>query len=285
MNEADIEAEIQRISSRRVMGWEVQPGSKFSLAGTQGKFTLVKYGKGWYRPYVGLASTHIIKPSIRTLEGSASVECACMDIASLCGVETPWHGMITAGSQDAYIVERFDRRMREDGFADRLRTEDMTQALALSRDEKYDVECGDVVALLMRTDPSGELAYQWFKQVAFNAFIGNGDAHSKNYSLVLDKGDVRLSPIYDVVNTVMWRQFGEGLAMPVNGKYYASELTPSDWAAEANAAGLDGNKVAEAACDISRGILMHLDEAVAMLSPSLRDAMRDSVFKSNKGMQ
>ena len=128
MNEADIEAEIQRISSRRVMGWEVQPGSKFSLAGTQGKFTLVKYGKGWYRPYVGLA-------------------------------------------------------------------------------------------------------------------------------------------------------------MPVNGKYYASELTPSDWAAEANAAGLDGNKVAEAACDISRGILMHLDEAVAMLSPSLRDAMRDSVLKANEGMQ
>lgn len=284
LSEADLEAEIARVAGRRVTGWETEPEAKFSLAGTQGKFTLVRYGGRWFRPDINLASTHIVKPDMRGLPGSARVEDATMTLAGLCGVAVPPHGIMTAGKKEAYIVERFDRAIQPDGFARRIRTEDMTQALALTSDEKYDVECADVIGVLRKEGGDDELAYQWLRQVAFNAFAGNCDAHGKNYSVVLGDGGISLSPVYDSVNTLMWGAFDSGLAMWVNGKCFAWELSKADWKAEADAAGLDGFRVADEAAAVSESILDNARRAAADLPPELSGPFLGSIEKANKGM-
>lgn len=288
MSDSDIEAEIASRENRVLTGYEVERNAKFSLAGTQGKFTMVRFGGSWYRPNVGLASTHIVKPDIRGLKESSLVECATMDLAESAGVEVPAHGMIEAGDRSAYIVSRFDRTIGEDGLARRIRTEDLTQALALSCNEKYDVELSDAAALLRATDPSDELAYAWFSQVAFNVLSGNCDAHGKNYSLVFSPEGISLSPIYDAVNTLMWDTFDQGIAMPVNEKYYSWEISPDDWAFAAESSGLDGDRVRESAQAVSDRIMGHVEQAALRLADcggSLAERFMSSVVRANAGME
>jgi serine/threonine-protein kinase HipA len=42
------------------------------------------------------------------------------------------------------------------------------------------------------------------KVVTFNVLIGNGDAHSKNYSILIgESGEVTLAPVYDAAPTLL----------------------------------------------------------------------------------
>jgi serine/threonine-protein kinase HipA len=44
-----------------------------------------------------------------------------------------------------------------------------------------------------------------FKMLVHSCMVGNGDAHLKNYAMLYDKlDDMRLSPLYDVVNTQIY---------------------------------------------------------------------------------
>ena len=51
--------------------------------------------------------------------------------------------------------------------------------------------------------------------------IGNADAHSKNYSLLLEGDETpRLAPLYDLLSTrVYGRRFGRKMAMKYGGEY------------------------------------------------------------------
>lgn len=284
MTTEDIEAAIRRIAIEPRSDFELDKGSKFSLAGTQGKFTMVRYGNGWYRPNVGLASTHIVKPGSRRFPDSSYIECATMTLASLCGLPTPNHGLIEAGDLDAYIVERFDRRLRGDGLADRLRVEDMTQALAVSRTDKYDVGSQDVCAALLSADPTGELAYQWFDQFIFNALSGNCDAHGKNYSIVFNESGVALSPVYDCVCTLVWESLDPYLAMSVDGKWLARELSPDDWGREAELCGLDGGRIADRSIELSQRIVGFAEEACRGLGDDVRSKIASAIAQANERM-
>lgn len=42
---------------------------------------------------------------------------------------------------------------------------------------------------------------RFFELVVFNYIYANGDAHLKNFSLILDGQDYRLAPAYDLLNT------------------------------------------------------------------------------------
>ena len=284
MSQEDIEAEIRRVSINPAFAWDIDRKTRFSLAGTQGKFTMVRLLGQWYRPSAALPSTHIVKPDARGLKCSSRIESCTMTLAQLCGIDVPRHGVIAAGGQEAYIVERFDREVSDDRLPRRLHIEDMTQALGVSRLEKYDVEAGDMANLLRCVDPTGELAYRWFEQFAFNVHVGNCDAHAKNYSLVLEGEAVRLSPAYDILNTLVWEQFDRSLAMTVNGKYYAREVGLDDWRSEADAAELDGDHVARRAAEISAAILDNVERAYDGLAPDLRAKALQTVRESNASM-
>ena len=53
--------------------------------------------------------------------------------------------------------------------------------------------------------PPEDLA-RFFEQVAFSVMVRNGDAHLKNFGVLYDsRGAIRLSPMFDVVTTAIYR--------------------------------------------------------------------------------
>ena len=280
----DIEAEVHRISTTNANPWDIELKGRYSLAGTQGKFTMARYGDHWFKPSGAVPSTHIVKPDIKGLPYSSLVENASMGIVDAAGIPVPHHGILTAGSSRAFIVERFDRLIQSSGLAKRLHIEDMTQSLGVSRDEKYDVEAADICRVLNAVDPTGELAYSWFEQFALNCSVGNCDAHAKNYSVIIEPGHVALSPMYDVVSTMTWDQFDKALAMTINEKWYPWEIAPTDWKVEAENAGLDGWRVADRAIEISMLVREASQEVFEQLPTHLRGSVIQAIEHSNEAM-
>jgi serine/threonine-protein kinase HipA len=69
----------------------------------------------------------------------------------------------------------------------------------------------------------GESILRFLDALLFNLLIGNADAHSKNYSLLLE-GTVnrapRLAPLYDLLSTRAYgRRFGRKRGMKYGGEY------------------------------------------------------------------
>jgi serine/threonine-protein kinase HipA len=107
--------------------------------------------------------------------------------------------------EPAYLVRRFD--VRADG-SKRLQ-EDLAQVAERSAEThgpnyKYDFsyeEIGELIRAHVAAYPVDLERY--FTLVAFNYLVHNGDAHVKNFSLVMsdDGKEHRLSPAYDLLNT------------------------------------------------------------------------------------
>lgn len=58
-----------------------------------------------------------------------------------------------------------------------------------------------------------------FRLTIFNFLVGNEDMHLKNFSLILRKGKVELSPAYDLINTtIALSNVTEEIALPLRGK-------------------------------------------------------------------
>jgi serine/threonine-protein kinase HipA len=58
-----------------------------------------------------------------------------------------------------------------------------------------------------------------FKLVIFNYLTGNEDSHLKNFSIITDDNQIRLSPCYDLVNsTIVLKEQDEEIALPLKGK-------------------------------------------------------------------
>lgn len=285
----DILVRIDEIEHRSKDVWWPEDGARarFSLAGSQGKFTLSRFCSDWYWPSASLPSTHIFKPEMRSARGSVDVECASMSLAGDCGLVVPAHWVFEAEGRKSYVVERFDRSLGDDGVAVRLRVEDLAQALGADPKDKYDVELSEVIALLVETDPSKELCYQWLAQVMFNASACNCDAHAKNYGVMLDGPRVRLTPMYDVVVTEAWGKFDPGLAMPLHeeGIYFAEWLRPSDWESFARRCSLDAGRVSQMARTVAGLVLEHAAERLRHLPAQLRDRAIRSIESANRRIE
>jgi serine/threonine-protein kinase HipA len=104
----------------------------------------------------------------------------------------------------ALLVERFDR----DG-SERLRLEDFAQVLGKPRgrefDGKYDSSYEEAAQVVERFSARARIDLdRYFRLVVFNLVIGNADAHLKNFSLLERPEGLRLSPAYDLVNTLVY---------------------------------------------------------------------------------
>jgi len=84
--------------------------------------------------------------------------------------------------------------MRQGGA--RLPAEDINQVIGQPTAKKYRVSAPAVVRLLRE---HGVDAMTFVRQLAFNVYIGNADAHAKNYALLLSASRVTLAPIFDTV--------------------------------------------------------------------------------------
>ena len=119
----------------------------------------------------------------------------------------------------ALLVERFDRTPQ----GDKLRMEDFTQVLARPRGNnfmgKYQGSYEDIAEGIATHSarPRIDLA-RLFSALVFNLLIGNADAHLKNWSLLERPEGLRLSPQYDLLNTLLYGgAYGTRTALAIGG--------------------------------------------------------------------
>lgn len=117
------------------------------------------------------------------------------------------------------VVTRFDRTKR----GEKLRLEDFAQILARPRagDAKYDADHEAIGAAIQTHSarPAQDLL-AFLKLTVTNVLLGNCDAHLKNFSLLETPAGLRLSPAYDVVNTLMYREYGTRFALRIDGAHH-----------------------------------------------------------------
>lgn len=257
---------------------------RFSLGGMQGKFSLTNVQGQWYWPDASLPSTHIVKPSPRSLADAGEIEHAVMRLAGLCGLPAPRSGMLDVMGRRAYMVERFDREVR-DGAIHRLRQEDFLQAMGLPADRKYEVGVDACLDMLHRVDGTDALSYEWLERYAFSIFTANSDAHAKNYSLMADGDGYRLAPVYDAIATRYWSQFAPDYAMPMDADDPLVEhVTPWQWENLARRHGLDPDRVVSTALDMSARVIDRAPELSDCLDAREFDKLMACLQTANASM-
>ena len=174
-------------------------GASISGAQRKGLFNFNK--KGELTPTYHNAQ-YIIKPQSDIYKYLPENEHVTMAIAKAFGFDLPpftiFHsekiGMV-------FAIKRFD--ILSEGI--HLRLEDTGQVLEIPSDEKYKSSYEQLANAINKFSdaPVADL-YEMWKRLVFCFFIGNGDMHLKNWSLIeleSKKGIFRLSPCYDFLNT------------------------------------------------------------------------------------
>jgi serine/threonine-protein kinase HipA len=157
------------------------PKSSFELTDTKGQY--------------------IIKPQSDTFRNLPENEDVTMRMAAICGIETPWHGLIWCKDGSlSYVIRRFDRI----GNSKKLAVEDFAQLSGGNRDSKYDFTTEKMIKLIEThcTFPEIEKV-KFFRLILFCFLTGNEDMHLKNFSLITRDQKVAFSPGYDLLNTTL----------------------------------------------------------------------------------
>lgn len=196
-------------------------GIRLSLAGSQNKMAVGYENGKVFLIKNGSPTTHILKPVMEraTVDHSVQNEFFCMKLAKRCGLSAPEVHIVQVGDISCFVVDRYDR-IKVDGIITRLHQEDFCQALGIPPSRKYEIEGGpsvkDGIALLKKHSalPVADID-AFLKTVEFNYLIGNADAHGKNFSILYGKNGIRLSPVYDVMDTDIYPQVSKKMAMKI----------------------------------------------------------------------
>jgi serine/threonine-protein kinase HipA len=156
----------------------------------------------------------IAVPSLIVKAGSpayphiAANEFLCLKAARAAGIEVPTFDLSDDGQ--LLVLDRFD--IRPEG--DRLGFEDIAALMGRSvrdtlSDRKYTGSYEQVAEVLKAINVGADDLARFFAQVAFTVMVRNGDGHLKNFGVLYEEGPqgmrVRLSPMYDVLTTSIYR--------------------------------------------------------------------------------
>lgn len=215
-------------------------GGKTSLAGVQDKLVLARIGERWHRVLDGYPSTHILKPLDADSPTGIYDEEFGARLARGLGLASHTTTIQTFAGEPALVVERYDRDPEAPDR--RVHQEDLSQALGLRGDQKYQRHGGRAtlarLARVVRAHAGTPGLVGLLRHVTLAVALGNLDLHTKNLSLLhpLD-GPITLAPAYDVVPMAHRPNDGE-LALAVNETYRHAAVTASDVIAEGAAWGL-----------------------------------------------
>jgi serine/threonine-protein kinase HipA len=244
-------------------------GIRLSLSGSQDKLPVL-----WMDDRVGITrghppSTHIVKVPLSSVDDMVANEAYCMSLAAAAGLTAARARPIAAGGQEGLLVYRYDRTAVDgEGTIHRIHQEDFCQALGYYPEEKYQAHGGPGVAqcaALIRTHSAapGADVLSFLDALVFNLLIGNADAHSKNYSLILEGDESpRLAPLYDLLSTrVYGRRFNRKMAMKYGGEYRPERIRGRHLDRLADDLGLPG-----------RGLRRRVGELLERVETSVEDA-------------
>lgn len=198
--------------ARAPLGMDMEDEFRISVAGAQEKTALLLKDGRWMRPVGTTPTTHLLKPQlgeIPTASGiidmNASVdnEHYCLRLLKHFGLEVAHTWIETFGERRVLVVERFDRRWRQNDIL-RLPQEDCCQALGIPPTLKYQNQGGpsavDILRLLQGADQPLEDQSDFLKALILFWLIGAADGHGKNFSIFLRPGGrYGMTPLYDIL--------------------------------------------------------------------------------------
>jgi serine/threonine-protein kinase HipA len=194
-----------------------------TLSGVQKKLLAWHDGEG-FRPCLEAdeLATHIAKfnrEDLRTLVQNENLSLQlAREVLGVGRVTAAKVGTLRGIDGIALLVERFDREGER-----RFRLEDFAQILNKPRgrqfDGKYHSSYEEAATAITRYSARAviDLAL-YFELVVFNLVIGNADAHLKNFSLLERPEGLRLSPAYDLVNTLVYPGYERQTALAIGGR-------------------------------------------------------------------
>jgi len=266
-------AERLRTLRRDPSAWHLAGTGQFSLAGAQAKTALhldLSTGE-WGDPSGAVPTTHILKPAIAGFDDHDLNEHLCLRAARIAGLRAATSRITSFGEERAIVVERYDRFPFGDGRVGRIHQEDMCQALGLPPSAKYQSEGGpspeQIITLVRRVigPPVAGLEVERFVDaLALNWLIAGTDAHAKNYSILLVRGQTRLAPLYDVASSLPYDDMylpRLRLAMRIASEYRVEAITGRHWRAFAEQNGLDPDRT-----------VARIDELARRLPEAFREA-------------
>jgi serine/threonine-protein kinase HipA len=188
---------------------------KFSLAGVQLKFTANPDGDRMTLPGSADTGRCIIKVASDRYAGLPEAEHGAMALARMIGVHTAQSRLVPrnaivgvpeellAHGENVLVVDRFDRGTQ----GERIHIEDAGQIIGATGERKYTMANTETVINMVSRFSSDRRAdiIEAVRRVVADVLLGNGDNHLKNWSFRFPTpGEVRLSPAYDIVPTVLF---------------------------------------------------------------------------------
>lgn len=204
--------EEQPPSSRRLGDGVI----RFSLAGVQLKFSMLREGDRLTYPASGQGGKWIVKLPSPSFPALPENEHATMTWAERAGIRVAQHELIPLDrieglpsqmveglSGSAFVTRRYDRLETDR----RVHQEDFAQVLDVypDRNRKYEATNYETVSNLVYRLSGAQGLHEMLRRLAFMVLSGNGDAHLKNWSLIYpDHINAELSPAYDLVATIQY---------------------------------------------------------------------------------
>lgn len=186
---------------------------RFSLAGVQLKFSMLRRDRGMTLPVGGRGGDWIVKLPDNRYDRVPENEYSMMTWARAAGITVPEIALVQVPDIEglpegivlresiAFAIRRFDRPSP----GHRVHMEDMAQVLGLYSDEKYKKYNYETVAKIILNVAGLKALHEFLRRLVFIIAIGNGDAHHKNWSLLYPDGiHATLSPAYDLVSTLQY---------------------------------------------------------------------------------
>ena len=226
--------------------------SKTLLSGTQEKIGLVYDGqerkflipkRGSYAP-----TTHILKVPRNTSSSIAAAEFNLLKLARKLGLKVVNSELMNIGGIDVLLVQRFDRRMDNDGCVRRIHQEDIAQACGLPSPLKYErYGLGDrkftadkFREVLAQTYTAEAYLKEVFLLTVFNLAVGNTDYHAKNHALIYGQNVApELAPAYDLVPTDFASGVTPELAFKIGRASQFEDIRRTDWLSLAGSLGFN----------------------------------------------
>lgn len=183
---------------------------RISVSGVQEKFPAIVKNGEIRIAQDGERSTHILKPAPwdKTLQNRKLIpanEHLTMQIASqIYNIKTAANALcFTPKGKPVYITKRFDilhdgTKLLMEDFASVIGKNELVSGLNFKYNSNY-----ESVAKAIKSHVAAWMVdmERFFELVVFNYIYANGDAHLKNFSLILNAQDYRLAPAYDLINT------------------------------------------------------------------------------------
>ena len=121
-----------------------------------------------------------------------------IDLVDIASIENIPEGIDKIGDK-AFVIKRFDRL--DDGTS--VHIEDFAQIYGVYAEDKYKNASMRNIAQVLAAEGNDADIIEFIRRLTFNALIGNGDMHLKNWSLIYpDRRNVSLAPAYDFVSTI-----------------------------------------------------------------------------------